>query len=217
MARGHQSDTNLEGFHAKIISDFSLKINKGEYIGLMGSSGVGKSTLVDIILGLLYIDDGTINVDGKSIHTNIVSWQKNIGYVPQDVYLTDDTIAANIALGVNQDKIDYERLKEIINITQLNEFVNELDLNINTIIGERGSRISGGQKQRIGIARALYNDPEILILDEATSSLDSNTENNILNFISTLKNSKTIISVSHKTLALKDCNRIIKIPEVIQN
>jgi ATP-binding cassette subfamily C protein len=153
-------------------------------------------------LGLIDPDNGVIEVDGIDIRNNLKSWHKIIGYVPQNIYLNDDSLFANIALGVPEKKINFNLIKEVIHLSQLDKFVEMLPQGINTIVGELGDKISGGQKQRIGIARALYNQPEIIIFDEATNSLDEDTEETLIKEISLLKE-KTVIFVSHRTKNLK--------------
>ena len=194
------------------IKDMSLSIKKGEFIGIIGQSGSGKTTLLDLILGFLTPDDGLITVDGQEIKYNLKNWRKQLGYVPQDIFLTDGSIKENIAFGLPIEKIDDEKLLRAVKMAQLEVFINELPNKFDTNLGERGIRISGGQKQRIGIARALYSDPEILILDEATSSLDTRTEKEIMKSILKLKREKTIIVVAHRTSTLVDCDRIIELP-----
>ncbi len=195
----------------KILDNVNLVIEKNKTIGFIGESGAGKSTLVDIILGLLQMDNGCIKVDGIDINSNIRGWQDQIGYVPQTIYLTDDTIAKNIAFGLNEANIDQKALQNAINIAQLNQFINELSEGINTMVGERGVRISGGQRQRIGIARALYHNPNILVLDEATSSLDIETEKWVMEAINNLQHSKTIIIITHRLSTVKQCDEIYKV------
>jgi ABC-type multidrug transport system fused ATPase/permease subunit len=194
-----------------ILKNFNLTINRGEYIGIIGSSGSGKSTLIDIILGLIKPNNGNVQIDGIELNINASNWNKLIGYVPQTIFLTDDTIINNIALGVEPSEIDVSQVERIIKETQLDFFINSLDNGFHTMVGERGVRLSGGQRQRIGIARALYNNPEILILDEATSALDSDTETLILNEILQYKRNKTIIVIAHRLSTLSNCDKIIEI------
>ncbi len=196
-----------------ILENLNLIINKGDCIGIIGSSGSGKSTLASLITGLFRPESGSISVDGFNISKNIRSWQNKIGYVPQSIYLTDDSIINNIALGVSTEKINYNSINRSINAAQLTNLVDSLDDGLNTNVGERGVKLSGGQVQRIGIARALYNDPELLILDEATASLDSETESDFMEAVGFLKGSKTLIIISHKMSTLKDCNQIFKIED----
>jgi ABC-type multidrug transport system fused ATPase/permease subunit len=193
------------------LKNINIIINKGDFIGIIGPSGSGKSTFIDIILGLLNPSSGEIFIDNFNIKTNIRYWQKLIGYVPQNIYLIDDTIKANIAFGLNDEDISDYLLNKCIKSAQLHEFIMSLENGINTIVGERGARLSGGQRQRIGIARALYHNPEILILDEATSSLDNDTENRIMDDINQLKGNKTIILIAHRLSTLNNCDKIIKI------
>lgn len=194
-----------------ILKDVSFEINRGEMIGIIGESGAGKSSLVDLLNGLYQPTSGKIFVDGKNIHDNIKSWRKNIGYVAQDIYLTDDTIEKNIAFGINENDIDEILIKGAIKKAQMDPFINELRLGIKTFVGEKGIQISGGQKQRIGVARALYHNPEVLILDEATSALDDTTEQALMKGINALKGTKTIIIIAHRLTTLRACDRIFKI------
>jgi len=181
----------------KIFDDVNLEIKKGQSVIIMGPSGSGKSTFVDIILGLQKPTEGKIEVDNNNIFKNLKSWQQKASYVPQNVFLTDDRLSRNIALGIDDEKIDKEKLERAIINTELDVMINNLPDGINTIIGERGSRLSGGQKQRIGLARALYHEPELLILDETTNALDKETEKKIMQTIFKFKKDKTIIIVSH--------------------
>uniref|UniRef100_UPI004048A35D ABC transporter ATP-binding protein n=1 Tax=Algoriphagus sp. TaxID=1872435 RepID=UPI004048A35D len=193
------------------LENFNFKVNVGQVIGIIGSSGSGKSTLIDIILGLLDPTKGQVLVDGVDICNSKISWRKNIGYVPQNIFLLDDTLGNNIAFGIDQNHINKDFLIDSIEAAQIGPFVESLPEKISTIVGERGVRLSGGQKQRIGIARALYRKPSVLILDEATSALDSATENEVMNSIYNLKNKITIIIVAHRISTLADCDKIIKI------
>jgi ATP-binding cassette, subfamily B, bacterial PglK len=197
------------GYNDKnVIDSLSLTINKGETIGIIGSSGVGKSTLINLILGLLKPNKGTISSDNDNISKNLKCWQKKIGYISQDIYLIDDTIKKNICFGLSNVEINEANLKLSIKKAQLEEFVSSLPDKEMTTVGNVGSRISGGQKQRIAIARALYTNPEILILDEATSSLDLENEKKIIDEMNSLKGEKTLIIVSHRTNALANCDKI---------
>ena len=189
--------------------NLNFKIKKGEILGLTGPSGSGKSTLVDLILGFYNPTQGSIKVDGKNINLSLSSWQNIIGYVPQSIFLIDDTIKENITLSDNSIKIDNQRLKNATEKSELNPFINNLDGKLETMVGERGSRISGGQLQRIGIARALYKKSKLLIFDEATNALDKKTEESILQTIFELKNDYTSIIVSHDKDCLKKCDRVI--------
>lgn len=195
----------------EIIKDISFKINKGNSTGIIGESGSGKTTLIDLILGLLDPVSGEIKIDNVNLKKNKRSWQDNIGYVPQFIYLTDDTLRNNIAFGISKNNINNERVKTVVKISHLKEFIDGLPNGLDTIVGERGVKISGGQQQRIGIARSLYHDPDLLILDEATSSLDVETEKKIIDEVNNLKNTKTIIFVSHRLTAVKNCDFIIEL------
>jgi len=194
-----------------IFSNLNFKISKNSFIGISGESGVGKSTLIDIILGLIRPNSGSILVDDVDIFKNLRDWQNTIGYVPQNIFLISDSIKKNIALGLEDYEIDDKSLNQAIDRSCLRNFIKELEYKENTIVGEDGSLISWGQRQRIGIARALYNNPSVLIFDEATSSLDSKTEENILEEIQLLKKNLTLIFVSHKRESLKKCDKIFSI------
>lgn len=195
------------------LSHFSLKINRGERVGIRGASGVGKTTLFNIILGLYRPTSGSIMVDDTELtDENVAMWQNSIGYVSQNVFITDSTIAENIAFGVNASDIDYDLVNKVIELADLKPFVDSLSAGVNSRIGELGSRLSGGQRQRIGIARALYKQCNVLLFDEATSSLDSQTENNINSAIcrlSTEQKGLTIIVIAHRESSLGYCDRII--------
>ena len=182
----------------KILDDMNLEIKKGDFIGIFGETGSGKSTFLNILLGLIFPNKGKILMDSKEILTDLSNWQAQIGFVPQSIHLLDDSIKNNIAFGLSEDEIDILSLRQAIKDAELDNFVNSLSENFNTKVGERGARISGGQLQRIGIARALYKNSQVLIFDEATGSLDSETESNLMNTINKLKKDKTIIFVSHK-------------------
>jgi ABC-type bacteriocin/lantibiotic exporter with double-glycine peptidase domain len=199
---------SYKGNNNSVLSNMNIEICKGDSIGFMGPSGSGKSTLVDIILGLLEPTSGQILIDGVDIQSNMATWQKHIGYVPQSIYLTDDTIRRNIAFGESDRNINEQSIISVIKKTQLEVFINQLPEGLDTIIGEHGVRLSGGQRQRIGIARALYHEPEILVLDEATSALDINTEEKIINTVMELRNNKTLVIVSHRPSTLKRCDFI---------
>ena len=197
----------------KVLSEINFEIHKGSAIGIIGKSGAGKSTLIDIILGLLEVDNNSVVVDDKSINDNIISWQSKIGYVPQNIYLMDDSLKNNIIFGVSDELVDNDSFVNSLKLAQLDKFVNELREGEKTFIGENGARLSGGQKQRIGIARALYSKPEILVLDESTSALDYKTEKEILETIKNLKGVLTSIIISHKVDNLSFCDKIIVIEE----
>jgi len=192
----------------KAVNDVTIEILKGTSVGIIGRSGAGKSTLVDIILGLLKPKSGKIIFDGENVDIKKNIWQTQIGYVPQNIYLLDDTIKNNIIFGINEEDIDELLLAEVIEMAQLKSLVNSLPDNINSIVGNRGAKLSGGERQRIGIARALYNEPKIMVLDEATSALDIDNENKILNEIYQNKKDKTLIIISHRNNTVKYCDSI---------
>ncbi|MDJ0616385.1 MAG: ABC transporter ATP-binding protein [Calothrix sp. MO_192.B10] len=190
------------------LDNISLNLKKGQSIAFIGKSGAGKTTLVDVILGLLYPENGDIRVDNVSIYEDIRSWQNLIGYIPQSIFLMDETIEKNIAFGVADHLIDGERLHQAIKAAQLEELVKELPDGIKTSVGERGVRLSGGQRQRIGIARALYHEREILVLDEATSALDNETEQLVSEAIKSLAGTKTLIIIAHRLSTVEHCDRV---------
>ena len=197
--------------NTQALAGVSLKISRGEAVGLIGSSGSGKSTLVDVLLGLLKPTVGRVLVDGHDICENLRGWQDQIGYVPQSIFLTDDTLRRNVAFGLPKDRINENAVKLAIQAAQLEEFVSSLPNGIETVVGERGVRLSGGQRQRIGIARALYNNPDGLILDEATSSLDSETENGVMRAVQALQGKKTVIIVAHRLSTVEYCDRLYRL------
>jgi len=199
---------NYKAENKSAINNITMSIKKGTRVGIIGRSGSGKSTLVDIILGLLEPEKGEILVDGINIKDNKRSWQSYIGYIPQDIYLLDDTIKNNITFGIDKNDINKKLLYESIKIAQLEKFVESSKNKLDTVVGNRGIKISGGEKQRIGIARALYNNPEILIFDEATSALDVDNENKILDEIYEGIGNKTLIVISHRNNTVKYCDLI---------
>jgi ATP-binding cassette, subfamily B, bacterial PglK len=190
------------------LEEVSLEIKQGESIGIIGKSGSGKTTLVDVILGLLTPQGGDIKADGVSVYNNLRSWQNMLGYVPQSIFLIDDTLERNIAFGVVDHEIDRDRLDRAIHASQLAEFVNELPLGLQTVVGERGVLLSGGQRQRIGIARALYYEREVLVFDEATAALDNDTESLVTEAIQSLSGQKTMIIIAHRLSTIERCDRI---------
>lgn len=190
------------------LNHVSLTIRKGESIGFVGASGSGKSTLVDVILGLLLPNMGRVIIDGQEITRNLRAWQDQIGYVPQSIYLTDDTLRHNIAFGLPDTQIDQDAVWRAIKAAQLEEFVQGQAIGLDTVVGERGVKLSGGQRQRIGIARALYHDPDVLVLDEATSALDMTTEAAVMEAITALKGKKTILIVAHRLSTVEQCDRL---------
>ena len=197
------------------LKNINIKIKKNEYIGIIGKSGSGKTTLINILLGLINPDKGVIRIDNflNLDQHNLNVWQNKIGFVSQNVFLIDDTIKKNIALGLEENLIENKKLEMAINMSQLSEFIETLPLGVETTLGERGNRLSGGQLQRIGIARALYRNPEIIVLDEATNSLDIDTEASFMESIYNLKKSKTIIAISHRLSTVQKCDKIYVIDE----
>jgi ABC-type bacteriocin/lantibiotic exporter with double-glycine peptidase domain len=196
----------------KILSDINLSVKNGEFIGVIGKSGSGKTTFADLIMGLVEPTSGLVEIDNTPLSKlEIRTWQDKVGYVPQNIYLTNDSIKNNIAYGLRNEDIDNSKLQKAIDKAELQDFIEESDDGINTIIGEGGKRISGGQKQRIGIARALYHNPKILILDESTSSLDKNTEKKIFNTIHKFKGQITVIIISHDKSILEGSDHIYEI------
>jgi ABC-type multidrug transport system fused ATPase/permease subunit len=196
---------------AKTLHDISLTIPRGASVGFIGGSGAGKSTLVDIILGLLTPESGVVQVDDIDIQTRLRGWQDKIGYVPQSIFLTDDSLRRNVAFGLPDDQIDETAVWRALRAAQLEQFVRDLPEGIDSLVGERGIRLSGGQRQRIGIARALYHDPSVLVLDEATSSLDTDTERGIINAVRALQGEKTIIVVAHRLSTVEHCNYLFRL------
>jgi ABC-type multidrug transport system fused ATPase/permease subunit len=196
-----------------VLKDINLVIPAKSKVGFVGSTGSGKTTTVDIILGLLEAQKGTLEVDGKIITgKNVRSWQRSIGYVPQFIYLSDDTVEANIAFGVEKEFINFDAVEKASKIANLHNFVlDELPNKYKTIVGEDGIRLSGGQRQRIGIARALYRDPKVLVLDEATSSLDNDTEKVVMDAINNLNKNMTIILIAHRLNTVKGCDIIFRL------
>ena len=196
----------------KLIFDHAdLTIPVGASVGIVGTTGAGKSTIVDILLGLLEIRTGSILADGVNVMENYRGWLKNIGYIPQMIFMLDDTIRSNVAFGVPREKIDEDRLWEVLREAQLDEFVKSLPEGLDTGIGERGIRLSGGQRQRISIARALYHDPEVLVLDEATSALDNDTEAAIMESINRLHGKKTLIIIAHRLQTIEKCDLVYRV------
>lgn len=193
------------------LKDISLTIQRGESVGFIGTSGAGKSTLVDMLLGLLTPDTGEVRADGEGVRNNLRNWQDQIGYVPQSIFLTDDSLRRNVAFGLDNDQIDDAAVHRAILNAQLNDFVDGLPNGLETIVGERGVRLSGGQRQRIGIARALYHDPAVLVLDEATSSLDAATERDVIQAVTALHGSKTILIVAHRLSTVEHCDRLYRL------
>ena len=199
------------GTDKNIFTDAHMEVKRGQSVGIMGPSGAGKSTIVDILLGLLHVQKGAIICDGRSIFDNYESWLAQIGYIPQSIYLVDESIRDNIAFGIDADKIDENRIWEVLEEAQLKEFIEELPEGLDTKIGDRGVRISGGQRQRIGIARALYHDPEILVFDEATSALDNDTEKAVMDAVNSFHGRKTMVIIAHRLNTIAKCDVIYKV------
>ena len=204
-----------KGSNLDIIKNVNLEINKGEFIGIIGKTGCGKSTFLDIMMGLIQPTEGTIKIDNKNIFdpqnkNNLKRWQASFSHVPQNIYLLDDSIVNNIIMNSNVEEINYKLLKDCCAKAEIYDFVKNTKYNFQTKIGERGVLISGGQLQRIGIARALYKDLDLLILDEATSSLDKDTEDKVMKNLLKLKNNITIIAIAHRTSTLSNCDRVFK-------
>lgn len=194
-----------------IFDHADMTIPVGTSVGIVGTTGSGKSTIVDILLGLLEVRTGTIYADGRDVRENYRGWLKNIGYIPQMIFMLDGTIRSNVAFGVPKDEIDEDRLWEALREAQLDEFVRTLPEGADTGIGERGIQLSGGQRQRIGIARALYHDPEVLVLDEATSALDNDTEAAVMDSINRLHGRKTLIIIAHRLQTIEKCDLVYRI------
>lgn len=194
-----------------IFEKAQMDIPVGKSVGIIGSSGAGKSTIVDILLGLLKMESGKITCDGVDVFEDYRAWLHNVGYIPQFIGLVDDTIAANVAFGLNEEDIDESRVWEVLAEAQLKDFVESLTEGLDTKIGERGVRLSGGQRQRIGIARALYHNPEFLILDEATSALDNDTEAAIMDAINRFHGKKTMLIIAHRLKTIEKCDLIYRV------
>lgn len=193
-----------------VLKGISVTIKKHQVVGFVGETGSGKTTMIDVLMGLLHLEGGHMAIDGEPLNRKqLKAWQKNIGYVPQEIFLTDDTISQNIAFGINKKDIDLTRVQEAARLASIDRFIEEeLPLKYDTIVGERGVRLSGGQRQRIGIARALYRNPQVLILDEATSALDGTTEEAVLSAIGAAAKERTVIMVAHRLNTLMDCDVI---------
>lgn len=199
------------GGHQLIFDHADMEIPIGAAVGIVGSSGSGKTTVVDILLGLLELQSGKIYADETDIKEHYEEWLKNIGYIPQTIFMIDSTIRRNVAFGIPEEEIDDERVWEVLREAQLDEFVRSLPEGLDTGIGERGIRLSGGQRQRIGIARALFEDPQILVLDEATSALDNDTEAAIMESINRLHGKKTLIIIAHRLQTIEKCDIVYRV------
>ncbi|MBI3798821.1 MAG: ATP-binding cassette domain-containing protein, partial [Deltaproteobacteria bacterium] len=195
--------------HIPVLQDVTLTIRRGESVGIVGPTGVGKSTLIDLVLGLLQPSSGRILVDGKDVFQALRAWQRKIGYVPQSIFLIDDSMRRNIAFGLKDTDIDEHKLQAAIRMAHLEEFVASLPHGLDTMVGERGMRLSGGQRQRVGIARALYHEPEVLLFDEATSALDNQTERAVIGAIDRLRGEKTLVIVAHRLSTVRGCDRLV--------
>ena len=198
-----------------IFTSASMYVKKGESVGIMGASGAGKSTIVDILLGLLKVQSGSITCDGVNVFDSYSAWLAQIGYIPQSIYLVDESIRDNIAFGIDADRIDEKRVWEVLEEAQLSEFVKSLPEGLDTRIGDRGVRLSGGQRQRIGIARALYADPGILVFDEATSALDGDTEAALMEAINSFHGKKTMVIIAHRLNTIAKCDRIYEVTDAL--
>ncbi|SDA42723.1 ABC-type bacteriocin/lantibiotic exporter, contains an N-terminal double-glycine peptidase domain [Butyrivibrio sp. INlla18] len=196
-----------------IFTDANMVVPKGKSVGIMGPSGAGKSTIVDVLLGLLHVKSGEVLCDGSNIFSNYDSWLAQIGYIPQSIYLVDESIRANIAFGIDEDQIDDNRIWEVMKEAQLADFVKTLPEGLDTRIGDRGVRLSGGQRQRIGIARALYHNPEILVFDEATSALDNETEAAVMEAINSFHGKKTMVIIAHRLNTIANCDIIYEVKD----
>lgn len=196
-----------------VLENLNLKIQTNTSVGLIGSSGAGKTTLVDVLLGLLIPEKGTVMMDGIDIQTLGVVWNHNIGYVPQSVYLINDDIRSNIAFGIPKEQIDDHQVWKVLEMAQLADFVRTLPKQLETIVGERGVKFSGGQRQRVAIARALYGDPELLVLDEATAALDNETESALMEAIDALQGHKTLVVVAHRLTTIRQCDYIYEVKD----
>lgn len=188
-----------------------MRVPIGKSVGVMGPSGAGKTTAIDILMGLLQVQAGTITCGGVNIFENYPSWLSHIGYIPQTIFLTDDSLRENIAFGVDRDEIDDKRVWQVLEEAQMKEFVEQMPEQLETSIGDRGVRLSGGQRQRIGIARALYHNPEILVFDEATSALDNDTESAIMEAIDSFHGRKTLIIIAHRLRTIENCDIIYNV------
>jgi len=197
-----------------VLKNISIEINKGDKIGIVGKSGTGKTTLVSIILGLLKPSSGNIVIDDNDIDFSKYEWSNTVGYVPQEIFLLEDTVKNNITFGLEKKNIHLDLLDKACKDAQINNFIESLPLKYDTMIGERGYDMSAGQKQRLGIARVLYRNPDLLILDEVTSSLDDETEKNFINDVFEKSKNKTIIFISHRLSALKKCDKIYDLSEL---
>jgi ABC-type multidrug transport system fused ATPase/permease subunit len=196
-----------------ILRNLNMHISPNTSVAIIGSSGAGKTTLADVILGILEPQEGCILVENINIRDNMAGWHSCLGYIPQSIYLMDDTIKANIAFGIEKDKVDEQAVWKALGEAQLDSFVRQLPHGLDTEIGDRGVKLSGGQRQRIGIARALYQNPKVLILDEATSALDNETEKDVMNAIEGLYGTRTLIVIAHRLSTIRKCDFIFEVKD----
>jgi ABC-type multidrug transport system fused ATPase/permease subunit len=206
-----QLDFKYEQSENLVLSNVKMRIQSGEAVGFVGQSGSGKSTLIDIMLGLLEPQNGSVLINGQTIENVKQSWQQQIGYIPQTIFLMDDSLRRNIAIGIADKEIDEAAIVDALKSAQLEDFVASLPEGLDTVVGERGVRLSGGQRQRIGIARALYHRPSVLVLDEATSSLDTETEHGVMQAVQALQGDKTVIIVAHRLSTVEYCDRLYRL------
>ncbi|MFC1719521.1 ABC transporter ATP-binding protein [Pseudomonadota bacterium] len=199
-----------EGAATTALKNVDMKLDRGQSIGIIGRSGAGKTTLVDLLLGLLTPSEGEICVDGVSIQQDISSWRQKTAYIPQEIFIMDESIRQNIALGIPEQEIDDEKIKQVISEVQLEELIDELPDGTATVVGEHGTRLSGGQRQRVAIARALYHDREVIVMDEATAALDNETEEEIIKAIDTVKGKKTFVIIAHRLTTLRHCDVVYR-------
>ncbi len=211
--RLEQVDYKYENSEKYVLKNVSIEIPKGKSVAFIGPSGGGKTTTADLIIGLLRPTSGSIKVDGQDISRNLTGWRSQIGYIPQSIYLTDESIKCNVALGVEEANIDVDRVRKALEEAQLLEFADGLEKGIDTRVGERGMRLSGGQRQRIGIARALYHNPDLLVFDEATSALDNETEKEVMKAIDGLRGNKTIVMIAHRLSTIENCDIVYRVEQ----
>jgi len=195
------------------VRDISLIIERRQSVGFVGATGSGKTTIINLLLGLLNPQEGEIAVDGVDIHSDLRNWQDNIGYIPQSIFLLDDTIRRNVAFGVPEDEIDEEKLWMAIRAAQIEDHVLDLSKRTETVVGEHGVRLSGGQRQRVGLARALYHNPEVLVMDEATSALDNETESLVMEALKNLREDRTLVMIAHRLSTVRDCDKLFFLKE----
>ena len=195
------------------LDDVTLTIPKNASVGFVGSSGAGKTTIVDVVLGLLTPTEGRVLVDGVDIQDRLSAWQRKIGYIPQSIYLTDDSVRRNVAFGVDEGEIDDAAVWAALDAAQLRELVESMEGGLDAIVGERGVRLSGGQRQRIGIARALYHDPEVIVMDEATSALDNRTERNFVEALERLQGERTLLIIAHRLSTVRNCDTLFMLED----